>query len=205
MDENLLRWLGTVTATFVGTGSAVLALRFLSGTLVGHWLAKGLAKYTAQVETEETRKRVAIERLDRERAQAIAAIMTALGDCASLVAYPPITSSQDKGGPEIAFLGRSREIQDIAQRVAIVAAKSSHLFHTSEEIVPLCLEWSSEATIFAHKYHDRIAELADRDGHWQLPWNERVTALLSGHDSVVVEVKSNKQLVDICRRLTAMP
>jgi hypothetical protein len=203
----ILHWIETASAAFVGTGLALVALRFLSGTLLGHWLARGLAKYTAQLETSETGKRVAIERRDRDRAEVLAELMQAVSQYSSLLSFPPVTAASDPRGLEVAFLERCRQIDEVADTVMKITMRGSYLFEIEEGLIALCLAWSSQAKTLAHHYYDAIGEVAERQNYWSLPWAERVTALISATDAAVSKdgTNLNVNLVQLCRKLAAAP
>lgn len=200
--DDFFGWLGYVSATFVGTGSALVTLRFLSDTILGHWLAKGLVKFTAQIETSEVRKRIATERRDNDRNQAITQIMAAVADHAILFAYAPQLDTKD--GPENAYMQRYRELCQASQAVTTCALKMAHLFDVEEKLIQLCLEWSSEAQVNANRYFDVLSGVVDEE-HWSLPMQERVLRLAGAHGALTSSPHpANEKLVKLCRQMAAV-
>lgn len=201
--ENFLGWLGYVSATFVGTGSALVALRFLSNTIFGHWLAKGLVKYTAQIETSEFRKRIVAERRDNDRNQAITQIMAAATDHAMLFAFSPRPSISGTDAPETVFMHRYRELCEAAQALTNCALKMAYLFEAEEELIPCCLEWAREAQENANRYYDALGDTVDEQ-HWRLPLAERMQRLIRAHTVLHLSSHpSHEKLVQLCRRIAA--
>lgn len=203
--DNLQEWLKLTFAAFAGTGSALLALRLLSGTIVGHWLAKGLVKYTAQVETIETRKRVAIERLDRQRSDAIADIMTGIGEFAMFIAYPPATNHDDPIEPEITFQSRYKEMIDLVQSVTARALRAAHLFEEKSPFIVACMEWANQANESAGSYWDALGACVTQE-HWQLQVHDRQDRLRRAHAVMgSADFPAFKELVAVSRRMSSEP
>lgn len=203
--QGLLEWGQTLVAGFVAAGSAVVALRFLSETALGHWLAKGLVKYTAQVETTETRKRIAIERRDRQCADAIAGIMAGVGEFALYVAYPPNVNHDDAVTPEIVFQNRYREMTDLVQSVSLRAMKAAHLFEDNSPLILACLEWGKQAHDVAGSYYDALGACVNKE-HWDLPRSQRLQRLIQAHQTMhSADFPATRALLAECRMLSSEP
>lgn len=56
MIASITDWLNVASAALAGVlgarGLGILALRFLNANLVGHWLAKALARYSAEIRND---------------------------------------------------------------------------------------------------------------------------------------------------------
>jgi hypothetical protein len=196
----LMSWLGAVLAAFVGTGSAVLVLRSLSDTLIGHWLSKGLAKYAAQLETKEHRKRVSFERLDAQRSAVATEIMEGLATYATLVAFPPDVTEDQTAGPEVRYMQRYRELVAASQSVSACIVRHVHLFDVGHPFLECCVTWSGNTKLMADRFYDALCAVVDSPRHWELPMGQRRAKLHEAHSTLTEDDHQwHRDLVDACR------
>lgn len=170
-------FLREVIAGFVGAGLALALLRVLGERLLGHWLAKTLVRYTAKVETGQIGTRVAIERLDGQRAKFIDSLTANLAQCELKIADAVELKGTRSDGPEFAFLEHYREIVEAINRIAIDSAGAAHLFEPKERLIQLVFAWAAYSRSKLDGYWDGITALADQEAHWHLERSERLQVL----------------------------
>lgn len=155
-----MTFLEITLGAFVGTGGAVLALRFLSGTLIGHWLAKGLVRYTAAVETEQHAKRHVFTRLDADRAKFIDKFMADATQCQAMMLNPVDLSELPAGaGPELAYLLQYSKITSAVRSMNADVLANSHRFAKDEALPQLMLNWLGQIHQIADRYLDHLQTL----------------------------------------------
>jgi hypothetical protein len=202
MIASFADWLGVASAALAGVlaagGVGVAALRFFGANLIGHWLAKALARYTAEIETVEQRKRSARARIDQERAETINRVMSRLAHALTLMLYPPQPDNDDEK-PEILFLNRYREIERSANRITRAAIRSGHKFQKSEPLLPACMACAREIHVAAGAFYDSL-QLPDT--HWNLSRQDRIAVLVQLHKGIAKsESTAQQHLIEICREM----
>lgn len=167
-------FLREAAAGFVGAGLALATFGALSNTIIGHWFAKALARYTAAIETQELRKRIAIERRDREQSILIAQLMQRAAKCNSLIASPVTMHDAPAGaGPELMYVKRYGEIARELQEFAREAVAGVHLFDVNEPLIAHALSWSLAVHGRANDFLDAVTCVVADDSYWTLPFQER--------------------------------
>jgi len=167
-------FLRDAAAGFVGAGLALAAFGALSNTIIGHWLAKALARYTTALETKELRKRVAIERRDREQSVFIAQLMQRIARCNWLMASPVTMHDAPSGaGPELMYVKRFGEISKEMQEFAREVVGGVHLFDVDEPLFAHALKWSIAVQEKANSFVDGVQTVLAGDTYWTLPFPQR--------------------------------
>lgn len=201
--DSFMEWLGVASAGFVGTGAALLALRSLSNTIVGHWLAKGLIRYTAKVETDHLKTRVAIERLDRQRSDYIARLTERIARCNLMLLSPVSTSGAPPGaGPELLALQFYGKVWREAHEIAGDTVSGVHLFSESEPLGPLVMEWTSDIVRRANSFLDAITSTVATQSYWDSEVRERKQAMESIRIDHLCGKQSLEALLARCRFYT---
>lgn len=203
MIDSLADWLSVASAALAGVvaagGLGILAVRFLGANLVGHWLARALAKYAAEIETAELRKRVVSERLDRERSETINMIMEQVANTLLLMLYPPLLIREE--APEKLYLLRYGEIQTSAHQVTATAVKSSHRFGNDDSLVQACLNWAREVISITNPYYDALAL---DESYFHLDRAKRIAHLSAIFASMQrPELPAHSHLISVCRQMYA--
>ena len=181
-DSKMDAFLGEALAAFVGTGAAITTLRALSDTAIGHWLAKGLARYTAKVETEEVSKRTVLQRLDRDRTAFVQRIMNDAAEINVKCLYPIVGGEPHElrtRGPEVLHLELYGQLCLAVREVGKAAAGSAYPYDKREPLPHLVTSWALALHGELNDFHDRIVEITDANDrvHWTLPIAERIQRL----------------------------
>lgn len=174
-----MTFLELVIAAFVGTGGALVALRFLSGTIIGHWLAKGLVRYTAAVETKEHSKRLVLSRLDADRSRFIDKFMADATECQAMMLHPVDLSDLPVGaGPELVYFVQYGRITSAVTSMQRDVLANSHRFASDEPLPQLMVSWLGEVHKAADRYYDHLQMLVASDGFFDLSGAERRHVLM---------------------------
>lgn len=197
-------FLRTAIAAFVGTGGAVLMLRFLSGTVLGHWLAKGLVRYTAVIETQEHSKRLVLARLDADRSRFIDKFMSDATECQAMMLHPVDLSDLPTGaGPELGYLVQYGKITSAVSSMQRDVLANSHRFAKDESLPQLMLNWLGSVHQATDFYFDHLQSVVASDGFFEVSAAERRRLLmLDRQKSLVLPPGEFEAILERCRHYT---
>jgi hypothetical protein len=172
---------------FLAGGAGLALVAYLSRELVGHWLAKNLKKYGADVDTTEQRKRFAFEALHGRRATTVEEISTLVADAMHLYTHPPALDGvhlDPKDSVELRYFAHWKAIRlkgDEVVRTAVAAMA----FFESQELAQAAMAWSSQLIAAVDPLHDSVTQATAEPGHWDQSREGRIARMEAARLQVV--------------------